>query len=109
MLFPGIQSSAEYEFGWFRLGFDYLPAGLIGMLFAAIIAIHLSTISTHLNLGALYATRDLYHHYINPQADERTLVLMGRFNTVILLIGSFVLGLSMESITAWLDPRVELN
>lgn len=102
VLFPGIRASSEYEFGWFRLGFDYLPAGLIGMLFAAIIAIHLSTISTHLNLGALYATRDLYHHYINPRADERRLVMVGRLNTVILLVGSFILGLSMQSITAWL-------
>lgn len=102
VLFPGISSQSEYEFGWFRLGFDHMPAGLVGMFFAAIIAIHLSTISTHLNLGALYATRDLYHHYVNPEADEPKLVRMGRWNTLVLLIGSFVLGLSMESITAWL-------
>ena len=68
---PGITDQSVYEFGWFRLGFDYMPVGLIGMFFAAIIAIHLSTISSHLNLGALYATRDLYHHYINPEADEK--------------------------------------
>ena len=102
VLFPGITSQSEYEFGWFRLGFDYLPAGLIGMLFAAIVAIHLSTISTHLNLGALYATRDLYHHYINPEADEKRLVTAGRINTLILLVGSFILGLSMQNITKWL-------
>jgi Na+/proline symporter len=102
VLFPGIGSAAEYEFGWFRLGFDYMPAGLIGMFFAAIIAIHLSTISTHLNLGALYATRDLYHHYVNPKADEKKLVKFGRLSTLLILIGSFVLALSMESITAWL-------
>jgi len=102
VLFPGIRDPGVYEFGWFRLGFDYLPAGLIGMLFAAVISIHLSTISTHLNLGALYATRDLYHHYVNPEADEAKLVWMGRLNTFLLLIGSFVLALSMESITAWL-------
>ncbi|HVS62721.1 MAG TPA: sodium:solute symporter [Thermoanaerobaculia bacterium] len=102
VLFPRIESSTEYEFGWFWMGFTYLPAGLIGMFFAAIIAIHLSTISTHLNLGALYATRDLYHHYVNPEADEQKLVRVGRINTLLLLIGSFVLGLSMESITAWL-------
>lgn len=102
VLFPGIAAPAEYEFGWFRLGFDFMPAGLVGMLFAAIIAIHLSTISTHLNLGALYATRDLYHHYVNPKADERKLVEVGRWSTLLILIGSFVLGLSMESITQWL-------
>ena len=102
VLFPAIDSPAEYEFGWFRLGFDYLPAGLIGMLLAAIIAIHLSTISTHLNLGALYATRDLYHHYVNPEADEQKLVGVGRWSTFFILTGSFVLALSMENITKWL-------
>jgi Na+/proline symporter len=102
VMFPSIPNEAQYEFGWFRLGFDYLPAGLIGMFFAAIIAIHLSTISTHLNLGALYATRDLYHHYVNPKASEKRLVQVGRISTLLLLIGSFVLGLSMGSITAWL-------
>lgn len=102
VLFPGISSPAVYEFGWFQLGFDYMPAGLIGMFFAAIIAIHLSTISSHLNLGALYATRDLYLHYINPAAGERKLVKVGRWSTFWILIASFVLALSMESITAWL-------
>jgi Na+/proline symporter len=102
VLFPRIPDAGTYEFGWFRLGFDYMPAGLIGMFFAGIIAIHLSTISTHLNLGSLYATRDLYHHYVNPNASEKRLVALGRITTFLLLIGSFVLALSMESVTAWL-------
>ena len=74
VLFPGMTETSEYEMGWFRLGFDYLPVGMVGFFFAAILAIHLSTISSHLNLGALYATRDLYQHYWNPEASERTLV-----------------------------------
>lgn len=102
VLYPNIQSEAEYEMGWFRLGFEYLPAGLVGVFFAGIIAIHLSTISTHLNLGALYATRDLYHHYLNPKASQDKLVRVGRWNTLLLLAGSFLLGLTMQSITSWL-------
>ncbi len=102
VMFPMIDDVHEYEMGWFRLGFENLPAGMIGVFFASLVAIHLSTISTHLNLGALYATRDLYHHYINPQASEGRLVWVGRLNTLLLLIGSFILGLSMKSITEWL-------
>ena len=102
VLFPGITETSEYEMGWFRLGFDYLPMGMVGFFFAAILAIHLSTISSHLNLGALYATRDLYQHYWNPEASDRTLVWVGRWATVILLLGSFVYGLMMEDITEWL-------
>jgi solute:Na+ symporter, SSS family len=102
VLYPNIESAAEYEMGWFRLGFEFLPVGMIGFFFAAILAIHISTISTHLNLGAMYATRDLYHHYINPKATQKQLVWVGRIATVILLLGSFVYGLMMEEITEWL-------
>jgi len=102
VLFPGIKEQAEYELGWYRLGFEFLPVGMVGFFFAAILAIHLSTISTQLNLGAMYATRDLYHHYINPQASEKTLVWVGRLSTLILLLGSFLYGLMMQEITKWL-------
>ncbi len=102
VLAPGIESGAEYELGWFRLGFELLPAGLVGVFFAAILAIHLSTISSHLNLGALYFTRDLYQRYVKPDASERTLVWMGRLATAVLLVGSFFYGLMMEEITQWL-------
>jgi SSS family solute:Na+ symporter len=88
--------------GWFRLGFENLPPGMIGFFFAAIVAIHISTISTHLNLGAVYITRDLYHHYINPKASQGKLVRVGRIATVLLLLGSFVFGSIMENITEWL-------
>jgi len=99
---PGIRETAEYELGWFRLGFGLLPAGLVGVFFGAILAIHLSTISGHLNLGALYFTRDLFQRYLKPDADERTLVWVGRITTFVLLIGSFFYGLMMKEITQWL-------
>jgi Na+/proline symporter len=102
VMFPDIQAEREYEMGWFRLGFEYMPSGLLGMFFAGIIAIHLSTIASHLNLGALYATRDLYHHYVNPEATQSRLVRVGRWNTFFILAGSFLLGVFMQSITSWL-------
>ena len=101
-LLPDIAEQAEYELGWFRLGFELLPAGLVGVFFGAILAIHLSTISSHLNLGALYFTRDIYQRYLRPDASEKRLVWMGRAATFVLLIGSFFYGLMMQEITKWL-------
>ncbi|HPF36428.1 MAG TPA: Na+:solute symporter [Candidatus Krumholzibacteria bacterium] len=101
-MLPNIADQADYELGWFRLGFELLPAGLVGVFFGAILAIHLSTISSHLNLGALYFTRDLYQRYIKPEAGERELVKVGRWTTLVLLIGSFFYGLMMQEITKWL-------
>jgi Na+/proline symporter len=102
VLLPNLQHTADYELAWFRMGFELLPAGLVGMFFAAILAIHLSTISSHLNLGALYFTRDLYQRYLHPQASQRSLVWVGRATTAVLLLGSFFYGLMMEEITSWL-------
>jgi solute:Na+ symporter, SSS family len=102
VLLPGMRSAADYEMAWFRQGFELLPAGLVGVFFGGILAIHMSTISSHLNLGALYFTRDLYQRYVDPQASQRTLVWLGRAATAVLLIGSFFYGLMMEEITRWL-------
>jgi Na+/proline symporter len=101
-MLPNIADAADYELGWFRLGFELLPTGLVGVFFGAILAIHFSTISSHLNLGALYFTRDLFQRYIQPDASEKRLVWVGRASTFVLLIGSFFYGLMMEEITRWL-------
>ncbi|HIH98336.1 MAG TPA: sodium:solute symporter [Thermoplasmata archaeon] len=101
---PPLHQAAEMA--WYRIGFDYLPevsAGLLGFFIAAIIGIHFSTVSTHLNLGASYLTRDLYQHYINPEASEQRLVWGGRISTLIILAGSFFFGWMMKAeITSWL-------
>ncbi len=102
VLVPGMTNGAEYELGWFRMGFGLLPAGLVGVFFGAILAIHMSTISSHLNMGALYFTRDLYQRYFRPEAGERELVRVGRVITAVLLVGSFFYGLMMTEITQWL-------
>ncbi len=103
VLFPHLGRSGDYEMGWYVIGFNYLPIGMVGFFFAGILAIHLSTVSTHLNLGAVYATRDFYHHYVNPRASQQKLVQVGRISTFILLIGSFIFGLIIgEEITQWL-------
>ncbi len=101
-LFPHLKNPQEYEMAWYVIGFKTLPVGLVGFFFASILAIHFSTISTHLNLGAMYFTRDIFQHYIKPDASEKTLVLVGRITTLVLLLGSFFYGLMMEELTSWL-------
>jgi Na+/proline symporter len=106
VMLPDIRSRADYELGWFRLGFELLPVGMVGVFFGAILAIHLSTISSHLNLGALYFTRDLFQRYLKPEAGQRTLVWVGRAATCVLLVGSFFYGLMMAGI--WLPNILQV-
>lgn len=95
--------STTGELAWYRMGNNLLPYGLLGFFFVGIIAIHFSTISAHLNLGTLYATRDIYHHYIDPKASEKKLINISRINSFMILTGSiFFSQMIGEKITSWL-------
>jgi Na+/proline symporter len=103
VIHPGMTRESEYQLAWFRIGFEYLPPGLVGFFFAGILAIHFSTVSGILNLGSMYATRDVYHHYINPNATEKQVIQVGRLMTVVVMLGSFFFGLMIgENVTKWL-------
>ncbi len=64
----------------------FLPAGLLGLVLASLLAAVMSTLSTHLNWGASYLVNDLYQRFIDPDADERRLVWAGRLFTLALMV-----------------------
>ncbi|HCR55039.1 MAG TPA: Na+:solute symporter, partial [Cytophagales bacterium] len=66
----------------------FLPAGLMGMLIASLVAAYMSTISTHLNWGSSYVVHDFYKRFLKPEASEKELVAVGRISTVVLAIFS---------------------
>lgn len=69
----------------------FLPAGLLGLVLASLIAAFMSTISTHLNWGASYLVNDFYKRFIKPDASEKRLVNVGRITTfIIMLLGAMV-------------------
>ena len=74
-----------------------LPAGLLGLVLASLIAAYMSTISTHLNWGASYIVNDFYTQQINPTATEKKKVNVGRFSTVILFLASAALALLLTN------------
>ena len=75
----------------------YLPSGLLGLVLASLISAYMSTISTHLNWGSSYVVNDYYRRIVNPAADERRLVLVGRLSTVALMIAAGIFALFLES------------
>ncbi len=74
----------------------FLPANLLGLLIASLIAAFMSTISTHLNWGSSYVVNDCYKRFIRPEAPERELVLVGRVSTVTLMILAGAMALYLE-------------
>ncbi len=75
----------------------FLPSGLLGLVLASLVAAYMSTISTHLNWGASYLVNDFYRQTINKNASEKTLVNVGRFSTVVLMLISAFLALSFTN------------
>lgn len=63
----------------------YLPAGLLGLVLASLMAAFMSTLSTHLNWGASYVVHDVYVRFIRPQASDRSQVRLGRVTTIVLM------------------------
>ena len=74
-----------------------LPAGLIGLVLASLIAAYMSTISTQLNWGSSYLVYDFYQNQINPNASEKRLVTVGRLCTIGLMVFSAILALLLQS------------
>jgi solute:Na+ symporter, SSS family len=76
-----------------------LPSGLKGLVVAALLAAYLSTMSTHMNWGASYIVNDVYVRFMNPHAEEKKLVLLGRVSSALMAIaaGAFMLTLGSAS------------
>ena len=89
--FPHIDPSIMADDLAYPAMLTFLPAGLLGLVFASLIAAYMSTISTHLNWGSSYIVNDFYKRFIKPDASEKQLVLVGRISTVLLMIGACAL------------------
>jgi Na+/proline symporter len=75
----------------------YLPHGLLGLVLASLIAAYMSTISTHLNWGSSYVVNDFYKRFVNPEADERRLVFVGRVSTIVMVVLAAALTLALQN------------
>ncbi len=75
----------------------FLPAGLLGLVIASLIAAFMSTISTHLNWGASYIVNDFYRRFIKKDPPEKQLVRVGRMSIVGLMALAAVVALLLQN------------
>jgi Na+/proline symporter len=76
----------------------YLPAGLLGLVFASLLAAFMSTVSTQVNWGASYAVRDLYQRFVAPEASQARLVRVARLATVLITVLAGAASFAMEDV-----------
>ena len=79
----------------------FLPAGMLGLMVAGLLAAYVSTIVTHLNWGGSYLVHDFYRRFVRPDAGEKHYVFVGRLTAALLMLVAglitFVLDSAQES------------
>jgi Na+/proline symporter len=71
---------------------DMLPAGVRGVVLAALLSGFLATFNSTVNGGASYIVKDIYHKYLNPNASQRELIYASYVSSALLI----VLGISIS-------------
>lgn len=61
---------------------NYLPAGLVGLLFIAVLAAGMSSLDSALNSMSASTMRDIYQPYLRPNASTRHYLLASKLFTV---------------------------
>lgn len=82
VVFPDLE---DPEMGYPLLMLRYLPAGVLGLVVASFVAAFMSTVSTQINWGASYVVNDLWARFVEPDATQERLVLMGRLASVLMV------------------------
>ena len=95
--FPHIDSRVVGHDMAYPAMLTFLPSGLLGLVFASLIAAYMSTMSSQVNWGASYVVNDFYKRIVNPEATEKQLVFVGRIATVVLLVAAGLFSLLLES------------
>jgi Na+/proline symporter len=98
----GADGKIDPELGYVQAMIDHLPLSLRGLMMAGFLAAYMSTIGTHLNLGASYLTNDLYRRFINRDASDHHYVVASRVATVVVMFLAAVGAFTMTSVgDAW--------
>ena len=87
-------NSPQYTYA--ALSLRYLPAGLMGLMIAAMFSATMSTLSGDYNVMASVITKDIYHRLFDKRASERRLVVVGRLAT--LLVGTLTIAIGVSLI-----------
>ncbi len=78
-----------------RLSAALLPAGMLGLIVAALFAATMSVLSSGYNVMSAVLTLDVYHRLLRPAADQREIVLVGRALTAALALVVLAIALAV--------------
>jgi Na+/proline symporter len=97
LLFPGLEySDREMAFG--IAAKNLLPAGLIGVMLAALLSAGMSTCDGFMVHAAALLTNNVYSEYINPQASTAKKLRVGRLFSIVVVLGGIYFAFAFASV-----------
>jgi SSS family solute:Na+ symporter len=85
-----------------------LNMGLVGLMLACLMAAMMSSADAYMIVTAGLVTRNVYAAFINPNADEKTYVLVGRISGLITIVGAALVAITMADVFGQFKFAVEL-
>ena len=92
-------ASTDSEKAYVVMMVRYLPAGLLGLVVASLLAAFMSTIDTHVNLAASYYVNDIHRRFIAPKEEPGKYVTIARIASVFILLEGALLASISSSIS----------
>ena len=84
---------------------NYVPAGLLGLLIAGLLAAFMSTFAATTNAAPAYVVNDIYKRYINPDAPAKRYVYLSYAASLLFVVIGTIIGLfvpSLNEIVLWI-------
>jgi len=78
---------------------QYVPAGVVGLLLAGLLAAFMSNFAATINAAPAYLVNDIYKRFINPHSSARTDVFLSRVASMLVLVIGILFGLLTRRIT----------
>ncbi len=107
--FPNVDPSVIGDDLAYPAMLTFLPAGVMGLVVASLFGALLSTVASHLNMGASYVVNDFYKRFVKPGATEKQLVFAGKIVTLLLMILSCLLAPFLESAKRVFDLLLQIG
>ena len=76
----------------------FVPAGLLGVLIAGLLAAYMSNFAATVNAAPPYFVNDIYKRYINPHADPKTYVRLSYLSSFMVVLLGVLLGWYVSSV-----------
>jgi len=86
-------NSPQYTYA--ALSLKFLPAGLMGLMIAAMFSATMSTLSGDYNVMASVITEDIYRRLFDKEATQRRLIIVGRVATLVVGALTITIGISL--------------